>query len=73
MTTPMHLHILKSLSALEAAERLVTLSSYELKGICTIYGLKYPKRAEKQEMINLIISYTHPAPAPAPAPEQLSF
>lgn len=65
MSSPLDLYALTQMPALAAAEILTGASTAELRALCTLCHVVPKKKADKQELVNLIIAATHPRPAPA--------
>lgn len=75
MTTEIDVYALRQTTPLGCAQKLAELTSYELKAICTLLGLRFTRRADKSELAALITAQLHPTATPLPAAEtqQLSL
>jgi hypothetical protein len=65
MDTPLEIHALKQMPALEAARRLVACTRGELCALCTLLGVKVKRSDEPIDLVNKVLAISHPLPAPA--------
>lgn len=72
MSTPLDLHILRSLPELQAAKQLAAAPTHELWEMCDLLDLRPKSNTPRTDLIALILSHTHPA-RPAPAAPVVSY